>query len=211
VVGWAVVGWVVGIASEQVEGVGEEGKDCAEGAFGTARVAGKIDEQSLTGDAADASAEGGEGCVECAVLADELGEAGDEAIADGEGGFGCDVAGGKAGAAGGENESGSGGCGAEGGNEGFELVGKDLGIEQLDASRGEDIRECWTGEVGLGACRAAIADGDDDGGSAGEGGLVGHVSRIDADARNRAEDEKMERPACFGLVICCGWRNLHPG
>jgi hypothetical protein len=41
--------------------------------------------------------------------------------------------------------------------------------------------------------------------------MRGHVSRIDADERNGAEDEKMERPASFGLVICCSRRNLRRG
>ena len=115
---------MVGVAGEEVEGVGEKMEDGAEGGFGSAGAAGEIEDEGVAGDAADAAAEGGEGGVLGALLADELGEAGDEAGADGEGGLGCDVAGGEAGAAGGEDEISAGGRGAKGRYEGVEFVGK---------------------------------------------------------------------------------------
>ena len=54
-----------------------------------------------------------------------------------------------------------------------------------------------SGEVRLRTGKAAVADGQDDSGAAGESSGGRHISRIDADARNRAEDEKIERPASF--------------
>jgi hypothetical protein len=72
-----------------------------------------------------------------AILADELGEAGDEAVADGEGGLGCDVAGGEAGAAGGDDEGGAAGRCAQGGSEDVELVREKEGLEEVCARCGE--------------------------------------------------------------------------
>ena len=163
------------------------------------------------GNAADTATEGRVGGVVGAILPNEFGEAGDEAAADGQGRLGRDVAWREPGAAGSEHDGSAGGCGAKGGDEDVELVGENEGIEDDGASGGEDLGERGAGEIGLGACRTTVADCNDDDGSAGEGGMRGHVSRIDADERNGAEDEKMERPASFGLVICCSRRNLRRG
>jgi hypothetical protein len=185
------------VAGEQVEGVGKEGKDCAEGAFGSARASGEIEDKAGARNSANAAAEGCVGCVEAAVLADELGEAGDESITDGERGFWGDIAGGETGAAGGEDEGGAGGSRAQGGNELRGFVGDNEGVQKLCAGLGKDAGEGRAGEVDLGAGCAAVADGEDDRGATGEGGLGLHVSRIDASARNVAGDEKMKKPASF--------------
>jgi hypothetical protein len=192
---------MLGVAGEEIQGVGEEREDGAERAFGSARAAGEVEEEGVAGgmgdDAAEASAECGVGGVVGAGLADEFGEAGDEAVADGERGFGGDVAGGEAGAAGGEDEVGAGGGFAQGGGEVVELVGEGEGFEEMRAGGGEEVGEGGAGEVGLRAGETAVADGDDDGGAAGERSGGWHVSRIDGSTRNGAGDEKMVGPASF--------------
>jgi hypothetical protein len=115
--------------------------------------------------------------VVCAVLADELGEAGNEAVADGEGSLGGDVAGGEAGAAAGEHQCGAAGGGAEGGSEAIELVGEEYCLEDVRTGRGEQVGNGWAGEVGLRAGKAAVADGDDDGGAASKRRGGWHISK----------------------------------
>ena len=161
--------WMLGFTGEKIQGVGEEVEDGAEGAFGAAGAAGKVEDEGATGNAADTATERGEGGVPGTVLADELGEAGDETVADGEGGLGRDVAGSEAGAAGGEDEIGADGCSAQGGGKDGKFVGEDESVDEPGTGLGEDLGDGGAGEVGLGSGRAAVADGDDDGGSASEG------------------------------------------
>ena len=186
---------MLGIAGEEIQGVGQEGKDGAEGAFGSAGAAGEVENEGVAGDAADAAAEGGVGGVVHAILTDKLGEAGDEAVADGEGGLGGYVARGEAGATRGEDQGGAAGCCAQGGGEEFDLIGDQEGVQHLGAGLGEQMGDGWAGEIDLRAGDAAVADGDDDGSAASERCGSLHVSRIDAGARNMAEDEKIEGPA----------------
>ncbi len=185
------------VACEEIEGVGQERKDGSQGTFSSFRAAGEIDNKAVRGDTGYAAAEGGEGSAGGAVLADEFGEAGDEAGADGECGFGGDVAGGEAGAASGEDQRSAGGCGVQRGDELRGLVGEGERVDDLGASLGEEMGEGGAGEVGLCAGEAAVADGEDDGGAAGERLGGRHRSRITAGGRNRSKDEKIDRPASF--------------
>jgi hypothetical protein len=188
---------MLGAASKEIEGVGKQRKHGEQGAFGAAGIAGEVENKGVSVGDADAAAEGGKGGLARAVLANKLGEAGNKSGGDGEGGFGRDVAGGEAGAAGSDHEAGMFGGLAEGRGKALELVGEGDGFDNLGASGGQDADDGRAGEVRLGAREAAVADGHDDGGAASKGCRVRHLSRIDADARNRAEDEKIEGPASF--------------
>ena len=183
---------MLGFTGKQIKGVGEERKHGAEGAFGAAWATGQIEDQGASYDATYATAEGGVGGVVGAVLADEFSEAGDEALANGEGSLGRDIAGGETRAPGGDDQGGVAGCGAQGGGKDGQFVREDERLEDARARGGEDLGDGRAGEIGLGPGGAAVTDSDDDGGAAGEGGEGWHVSRIDAAARNVAEDEKMK-------------------
>jgi len=108
------------------------------------------------------------------ILADQLGEAWDQTIADVQRGFGCDVAGGEAGAAGGDDESGCRRGFAERGGDLSALVGNDAEGEDFGGCGQEQAFDGWAGEVSLGSGEAAIADGQDDGFASGEGAGGGH-------------------------------------
>ena len=199
------------LSGEEIQSVGQEGKHGAQGAFGAAGAAGEIENQGVAEGGADATTQGGEGGMARAILADQLSESGYEAGGDGQRGLGGDVAGGEAGAAGGEDQGGAGGGCAQGGRKLIDFVGEGEGLDDLGASVEQDTDDGRAGEIRLGASRAAITDGDDDGSAASERGGGRHISRIDADARNRAEDEKIDGPASFWSGDLSRRRNLRRG
>jgi TonB family protein len=183
----------------------QQRKDGAERAFGSARAAGKVQDQRSAGardvpsNPANAAAKGSIRSVPSAVLPQQLGNARNEPRADSERGLRRNVARGKSCASGGKHQGGSAGGFAQGSGKAVELIGQHQRIEQLCAGLGEKTRHGRPGEVSLRTGKAAVADGQDDGGAAGESSGWRHISRIDADARNRAGDEKIERPASFGV------------
>src|ERR1700749_318576 len=83
---------MLGIASQQVESVGQQGQDCTETVLGSGRAAGKVDDKPATCDAADTAAKGCKWSLLYAMKAKLLGYAGNEAVADRECGFGGYVA-----------------------------------------------------------------------------------------------------------------------
>ncbi len=113
---------------EEIESVGEDGEDRGEGAPGTCGIAGEIDDQGGSDGATDGAAEGGEESFQQAGGAHAFGESVDEAFADEPGGLGGYVAGGEAGASGGDDEVYRGSVVMEGGDDLVELVGNDLGL-----------------------------------------------------------------------------------
>jgi hypothetical protein len=188
---------MLGLSAQQIEGVGKQGKHGAQGAFGAAGIAGQVENKGVSVGDADAPAEGGKRCLAGAVLANKFGEARNKPRRDGERRLGRDVAGSEAGTAGSDHEARMLGGFTECRGEALELVGEGDGFDDLYAGGGQDADDGWPGEVCLGSGEAAVADGQDNGGAAGERCRVRHISRIDAGARNRAEDEKIGRPASF--------------
>jgi hypothetical protein len=154
---------VGGASGEEVEGVGEQGEDSVERGTGSGGAAGEVEDEGAAEGAADGSAERGEGGVEEAVASHAFGKAVDEAVADQAGGFGGDVAGGEAGAAGGDKQVMVDGVGAEGGGDLVEFVGEGEGVDGEDACFRKEADDGGAGEVGLLAVEAAVADGEDDG------------------------------------------------
>jgi hypothetical protein len=71
-------------------------------------------------------------------------------------------------------EGGKGGV-AESGSEEVEVVWEDADVENAGTGLGEEAGDGGAGEVGLFAGGAAVAGGDDDGGSVGELGRGGHA------------------------------------
>jgi len=55
---WPVagVGWMLGVAGEEIKGVGQEWEDGMERVFGSAWVAGKVEDEGATRDSADSAA-----------------------------------------------------------------------------------------------------------------------------------------------------------
>ena len=188
---------VLGLSVQQVEGMGKQRKHGVQGAFGTTGIAGQVENKGVSVGDADATAEGRKGCLAGAVLANKFGEARNKSRGDRERRLGRNVAGSEARAAGGNHEAGVVGGFTECRGEALELVGEGDGFDDLGAGGGQDADDGRAGEVCLGSGEAAVADGQDNGGAAGERCRVRHISRIDAGARNRAEDEKIGRPASF--------------
>jgi TonB family protein len=179
----------------------------AERAFGSARAARKVQDQRSAGagdvpsNPANAAAKGSIWSVPSALLPQQLGNARNEPRADSKRGLRRNVARGKPGASSGKHQGRSAGGFTQGSGKPVKLIGQHQRIEQLRAGFGEEPRHGRPGEVSLRTGKAAVADGHDDSGTPGESSGWRHISRIAADARNRAEDEKIERPASF-----CVWR-----
>jgi len=161
--GFGRFGGVVGAAGEQVEGVGQDGQDRRQGGYGARGTAGEIDDQGGTEGDADSAAERGQRSLAQAGCAHALGEALDDAVGDEAGGLGRDIAGGQAGAAGGEDQVGGLGVTAQGRGDVVELVGEDFGDRGCQTGLLEQTNDGRAGEVRHLAAGAAVADGEHDG------------------------------------------------
>ena len=104
---------VFGVAGEQVEGVAKERQHGLERGDGTARAAGKVQDEGLAEGSADGAAEGCVGGFGETGGAHAFGDAIEQAIADGAGSFGSDIAGTNAGSSSGDDEARARGGGAE--------------------------------------------------------------------------------------------------
>ena len=176
-----------GLSGDEIQSMGQERKDGAQGVLGSSGTAGKVEHQSARrlicrsriDDAADAAAEGGVGRAERSVPADEFGQARDQPSADGERSLRGDVARAQPGAAGGEHQSGAGDGLAQGGDELRKLIGEGESVHQPGPGCGEDLGDGRTGEVCPRAGEATVADRENDGGAAGKRGGEGHRERIE--------------------------------
>ena len=83
---------------------------------------------------------------------------------------GGDIAGGEAGAAGGDDKIGCCGEGSERGRDLGLLVGDYVELDARDVCLQQQLDDGWAGEIDLLAGRAAVADGEDSGASSGERG-----------------------------------------
>ena len=72
--------------------MGQQGQDDVQAALSAHRATGKVDDEGVASDAADAAAEGSKGRLLDAAKANLFGDAGNEAITDRERGFGNRVA-----------------------------------------------------------------------------------------------------------------------
>ena len=67
-----------GATGEQIEGVGKQREDGAQGALGAAWIAGKVENKGVTQSDADSATESRKGRLAKTVLANEFGDAWDE-------------------------------------------------------------------------------------------------------------------------------------
>ena len=189
---------VLGVAGEKVEGVGKQRQDGAQRALRhRSGLPGRLRIRELPEATQTPRPSAAKGVWRAPSWRISSARPGTSRRGDGQRGFGRNVARSQAGAAGGDNEAGARSSGAQRGDKLIELVGKGDGFDDFGARGGQDADQGRAGEVRLGAGEAAVADGQDDGGAASKGCSGRHISRIDADARNRAEDEKIEGPASF--------------
>lgn len=96
---------MLGMAREQLEGVGQNGQDSTEGADGSGGAAGEVQDQAGSQSAAEGAAQNGQRCLATAFGAHQLRNAVEQAFADSAGGLGSDVAAADAGASGGHDEA----------------------------------------------------------------------------------------------------------
>lgn len=150
----------------------EQGQDRLKRGYGACGVSGEVEDQSVSDGAADPPAKRGEGGLPEAGEAHAFREAVDEALADDARGLGGDIAGGEAGAAGGNDQGCGGGMATKRVDNPIQFIGNRFHCRGYDPGGFETCADGGSREVLLTAVEAAITDGEDGGASTGGEGLI---------------------------------------